>query len=93
MVHLNLSNTVYRVAAGQGSGVMVALLRVGSLPAVPVAVTVLPMKLYQKWRPGPTRTDPCTTKLPLTTGVCTTAQLCRPMLSVELALKTKAQAR
>jgi len=35
------------------------------LPAVPVAVTVLPMKLYQKWRPGPTRTDPCSTKVPL----------------------------
>ncbi len=68
---------------------MVALLQVGTLPAVPVAVTVLPMKLYQKWRPGPTRTDPCSTRLPLTTGICTTAQLRRFMLSAKLALKIK----
>lgn len=27
-------------------------------PDVPVAVTVLPMKPYQKCSPGPTRTDP-----------------------------------
>ena len=69
---------------------MFSLLQVGTLPAVPVAVTVLPMKLYQKWRPGPTRTDPCTTKLPLITGVCTTAQLCRLMLSVDQTLHKRA---
>ena len=32
---------------------------VDSIPVVPVAVTVLPMKPYQKCRPGPTRTEPC----------------------------------